>query len=123
MESLAEWASLLAHSSSSGNSLCDACKGNIISGYRLGKLAAIIKRILDGNFVLILICIGSNLGSCLVDDRFDNLWGNNSKTNHVGSSSSEPWASSCSRQRRSCRVRRESRFRSLRSFTVIGALY
>ena len=35
------------------------------------KFAAIIRRTEDDNLVVISICIGSNLGSCLVIDRFD----------------------------------------------------
>ena len=74
MQSSAGWASLPGRSSSSGNSCCDACKAKIIMcGYSedVDKLAAIIRRTEDDNLVLILTCIGSNLGSCLVIDRFD----------------------------------------------------
>ena len=74
MQSSAGWAC----SSSRGSSCCDACKANIINcGYSVDvdvdedKFAAIIRRTEDDNLVVISICIGSNLGSCLVIDRFD----------------------------------------------------
>ena len=104
---------MLGRSSSSGSRLRDAYTENIIKcGYRLERVAAIIRRIADGSLIVILICIGSNLESCSVDDRFGkNSPANSLKSQHV-SSLTKSWISSCNRLRRSCRVRREFRFRS-----------